>query len=71
MRKQIDVVCDLSEVLSGVGPCEPVYAQVVAEDGSSWYMALTVGKPFGKKRGLVITMHHPGLKTLPELESTK
>ena len=57
-------VGDLRIALQGHPDDEPVHAQVVAQDHTTWNMHAHIAPVYEHGRGVVLTLSHPQLETL-------
>lgn len=62
----IFTVGDIRKAIEGRADDELVHNQIVAADGTVWFMACVIAPVFQQHRGLVIDLRHPDLKTLPK-----
>jgi len=62
----VATVGELREKLRTLDDDDMIYYQVVAEDGTAWYLGADAGTT---KKGsmFVISLRHPELKTLPKI----
>lgn len=71
MATPINSVSDLMRVAVDHDYDEPVFAQVVGDDGSAWNMTMNAGRLAPGFTGLVIQLTHPELGTLVKKDQTQ